>query len=115
MVKQKETKARQGRRGNRGLFSDRNTFDSLASKMQKAGMRRVEAECREGREEDVAMLDAFIIDRIRRQEWEEAERRREIERPMLEIPLPEAPLQRPHDDHEDVEEKPQRGVIVIDL
>jgi hypothetical protein len=57
------------------------------------------------------MLDAFIIEEIKRRERHREER----ERPVLEIPLP-GPENRPRrrSDAED-DEKPPRGVIVIDL
>lgn len=58
------------------------------------------------------MLDAFIIDQIKRREWEEEERCREQERPRIEIPVyPDRPLHLPVEE----EETPKRGVIVIDL
>lgn len=56
-----------------------------------------------------AMLDAFIIEEIKRRE-QERERRRDSERPVVQIPVPEsdrAPQQ-------SEEEKPPRGVIIID-
>lgn len=57
------------------------------------------------------MLDAFIIEEIKRRERNREDR----ERPVLEIPLP-GPDDRPRrrSDAED-DEKPPRGVIVIDL
>lgn len=57
------------------------------------------------------MLDAYIIDQIRRRD---EERRREEERPAIQIPLPPlGPLkEKPRDPDE--EESP-RGVIIIDL
>jgi hypothetical protein len=57
------------------------------------------------------MLDAFIIEEIKRRERTREER----ERPALEIPLP-VPEERPRrrSDVED-DEKPQRGVLIIDL
>lgn len=55
------------------------------------------------------MLDAFIIEEIKRREREE-ERRREEQRPRVEIPqLPEEEPVRPSG-----EEKPERGVVIID-
>ena len=57
------------------------------------------------------MLDAFIIEEIKRRERQEGDTR-----PRLELPIPQ-PSQRPHrnnDDTNDDEEKPQRGVIIID-
>lgn len=57
------------------------------------------------------MLDAFIIEEIKRRERS----REDHDRPVVELPLP-APPDRPHRRTEtDNEEKPQRGVIVIDL
>lgn len=55
------------------------------------------------------MLDAFIIEEIKRRERDE-ERRRNDERPRLEIPLaPEPEPVRPRG-----EDKPERGVVIID-
>jgi hypothetical protein len=54
------------------------------------------------------MLDAFIIEEIKRREQEE-ERRRDEGRPRLEIPIePERPLVPSGED------KPDRGVVIID-
>lgn len=60
------------------------------------------------------MLDAFIIEEIKRQRREEQER---TQRPSVQLPLPEWP-----DDIGDSRgkgmddgEKPSRGVVVIDL
>lgn len=53
------------------------------------------------------MLDAFIIDEIRRRE-QEAERRREEDRPRQELPVPQRPPI-----HED-EPPSDRGVVIID-
>lgn len=58
------------------------------------------------------MLDAFIIEEIKRRE---RTRRDELERPVVELPLP-----RPDEDERserkgDTEPKPSRGVVVIDL
>ena len=55
------------------------------------------------------MLDAFIIEEIKRREQER--QRRESERPAIHIPLPE-PGRAPQQSEE---EKPQRGVVIIDL
>ena len=52
------------------------------------------------------MLDAFIIEEIKRRERET----HDSERPSIQIPLPE-PSQLPQQSEE---EKPQRGVIIID-
>ncbi len=54
------------------------------------------------------MLDAFIIEEIRRREQERDDRR-----PRLELPLHEPPTQR-QIDRSEREEQPQRGVIIID-
>jgi hypothetical protein len=59
--------------------------------------------------EDI-MLDAYIIDQIRRRE---EERRRINERPALELPLPEPPPPRRPDEAE-AESEPKR-VVIIDL
>lgn len=56
------------------------------------------------------MLDAYIIDQIRRRE---EERRRINERPALELPLPEPPPPRRPDEAE-AESEPKR-VVIIDL
>jgi hypothetical protein len=58
------------------------------------------------------MLDAFIIEEIKRRERSREER----ERPAVELPLP-APPDRPYrrSTETDDDEKPQRGVVVIDL
>jgi len=53
------------------------------------------------------MLDAFIIEEIRRREQEQ-----DNQRPRLDIPLPEPRPQRQNDRADD--EEPQRGVIIID-
>ncbi len=61
------------------------------------------------------MLDAFIIEEIKRKDREE-ERRRDDQRPYLEIPVPGLP-----DDQilpsgvGDDEGKPERGVMIIDF
>ncbi len=52
------------------------------------------------------MLDAFIIDEIKRRE-REAERRRDEKRPRPDPPPPPAPL-------EDDEPAKDRGVVIID-
>jgi hypothetical protein len=55
------------------------------------------------------MLDAFIIEEIKRRE----RLRQEQERPVVELPLHEDRPRRQSDtEHED---PPQRGVVVIDL
>ena len=56
------------------------------------------------------MLDAFIIEEIKRREQE-----REQHRPRLDIPLPDPT--RPHrqnDTSREEDESPQRGVVIID-
>ena len=62
------------------------------------------------------MLDAYIIEEIRRRERERT--REERERPFVELPLP-SPDQRPprkgDKPDEDADERPKRGVVVIDL
>jgi hypothetical protein len=57
------------------------------------------------------MLDAFIIEEIKRRERNREDR----ERPSVPLPLP-LPMDRPTRRTEpDDEEKPQRGVVVIDI
>ncbi len=61
-----------------------------------------------------ALLDAFIIEEIKRREQE---REREENRPRLDLPLPMP--SRPHRQNderqdEDDEDGPQRGVVIID-
>jgi hypothetical protein len=60
------------------------------------------------------MLDAFIIEEIRRRERERVKQERE--RPFVELPIP-SPEERPprRSEREDGEERPKRGVVVIDL
>jgi hypothetical protein len=55
-----------------------------------------------------AMLDAFIIEEIKRREREREEH--DSERPSVQVPLPE-PGRAPQQSEE---EKPRRGVIIID-
>ncbi len=63
------------------------------------------------------MLDAFIIEELRRREEQERDGARE--QPRLELPLGEhVPLQSPrHDDEDEIggSERGERGVVVIDL
>jgi hypothetical protein len=54
------------------------------------------------------MLDAFIIEEIKRRD----EERREDRRPRLELPIPEPTPHRQNDRRD--EEGPQRGVVIID-
>ena len=57
------------------------------------------------------MLDAYIIEELRRQD----ERHRDLRRPVLEIPKDE-PIDGPDepDDDDDDDESEDRGVIIID-
>ena len=57
------------------------------------------------------MLDAFIIEEIRRRERV----RQEHERPLVELPLPADDDRSSRQNTHDEEEKPSRGVIVIDM
>ena len=61
-------------------------------------------------ERETIMLDAYIIDQIRRRE---EERRRINERPALELPLPPPPPPRYREEAE-AEPEPRR-VVIIDL
>ncbi len=54
------------------------------------------------------MLDAFIIEEIRKKRREEKER---LERPSVQLPLPVLPNVPSRKE----EEKPSRGVVIIDL
>jgi hypothetical protein len=62
------------------------------------------------------MLDSFVIDQVGRRDRRERDER---ERPAVELPLPtpddreERPVRRSDEDGR--EEKPKRGVVVIDL
>jgi hypothetical protein len=61
------------------------------------------------------MLDSFVIDQVSRRDRVESD---EHERPAVELPLPapderERPVRRSDEDGR--EEKPKRGVVVIDL
>lgn len=58
------------------------------------------------------MLDAFIIEELRRREELE---RGHAERPVLELPLDDSREKRPAPRQEDNPENPQRGVVVIDF
>jgi hypothetical protein len=55
------------------------------------------------------MLDAFIIEEIRRRE-QESEERRDQQRPRQELPLPQRPPSRRDED----EPASDRGVTIID-
>lgn len=57
------------------------------------------------------MLDAFIIEEIKRRE----RNREDHERPVVELPLPVPPDRPRRRTESDEEEKPPRGVVVIDL
>ena len=61
------------------------------------------------------MLDSFVIDQVSRRDRRDRDER---ERPAVELPLPspddaERPVRRSDEDGR--EEKPKRGVVVIDL
>jgi hypothetical protein len=60
------------------------------------------------------MLDSFVIEEIRRRERLRQDRQRP---PAVELPLPspEMPPHRRSEEPDDGEERPQRGVVVIDL
>ena len=58
------------------------------------------------------MLDAFIIEELRRRERERQQRERE--RPQLEIPRPD-PDEEEDDRRSEKRDQPTRGVVVIDL
>jgi hypothetical protein len=65
--------------------------------------------------ETEGMLDSFVIDQVGRRDRRERDER---ERPAVELPLPtpderERPVRR--SDQDGREEKPKRGVVVIDL
>lgn len=59
------------------------------------------------------MLESFVIDQVRRRDRPERDER---DRPAVELPLP-APDERPvrRSDEDGREEKPKRGVVIIDL
>ena len=57
------------------------------------------------------MLDAFIIEEIKRRE---RIRREEQERPVVELPLP-TPDEPRRRRSEEEDEKPPRGVVILDL
>jgi hypothetical protein len=54
------------------------------------------------------MLDAFIIEEIKKREQDQ-----DSQRPRIELPLPEPTPQRQNDRRDD-DERPERGVIIID-
>ena len=58
-------------------------------------------------------LESFVIDQVRRRDRRERDER---DRPAVELPLP-APDERPvrRSDEDGREEKPKRGVVIIDL
>jgi hypothetical protein len=58
------------------------------------------------------MLDAFIIEELRRREELE---RGHGDRPMMELPLDDRHEKLPAPREEDARDKPQRGVVVIDF
>lgn len=55
------------------------------------------------------MLDAFIIEEIRRREQE-----RDSHRPRIDLPLPEPTRPSRQRDRADEDDAPQRGVVIID-
>ncbi len=57
------------------------------------------------------MLDAFIIEEIKRRE---RIRHEHDERPVVELPLPR-PEDHPHRRTDEEDEKPPRGVVIIDM
>ncbi len=57
------------------------------------------------------MLDAFIIEEIKRRERSREERGQ----PVVELPLPLPDERRKRHTETDLEDPPQRGVVVIDL
>ncbi|WP_041448283.1 hypothetical protein [Anaeromyxobacter sp. Fw109-5] len=64
------------------------------------------------------MLDAYVIEEIKRREREQSR----DDRPVLELPIPQ-PVRRPggderserDDDHDDRDDRKDRGVVIIDL
>jgi hypothetical protein len=58
------------------------------------------------------MLDAFIIEEIKRRE---RLRKEEHDRPVVELPLPAEDRPKRKTEREDDEDRPSRGVVVIDL
>lgn len=58
-------------------------------------------------------LESFVIDQVRRRDRRERDER---DRPAVELPVP-APDERPvrRSDEDGREEKPKRGVVIIDL
>ena len=65
------------------------------------------------------MLDPWIIEEIRRREEEERLREEESRRPVLEIqidsPRREPPDRRHERDSEEGDQRPERGVVIINL
>ncbi|HWE25697.1 MAG TPA: hypothetical protein VG496_17295 [Myxococcales bacterium] len=55
------------------------------------------------------MLDAFIIEEIRRREQE-----RESHRPRPQLPVPEPSRPAQQNEQHDEDDVPQRGVVIID-
>jgi len=60
------------------------------------------------------MLDSFIIEELKRREERERNRARQ-DRPRLELPVDDRQLPRQPAKSDDEEDKPRRGVVVIDL
>jgi len=58
-------------------------------------------------------LESFVIDQVRRRDRRDRDER---DRPAVELPVP-APDERPvrRSDEDGREEKPKRGVVIIDL
>ena len=59
------------------------------------------------------MLDSYIIDELKRREWECAQRERQ--RPTLEIPIVQRDEDEEQDRRSDREEIPGKAVVQIDL
>ena len=55
------------------------------------------------------MLDAFIIEEIRRREQE-----RDSSRPRPQLPIPEPTRPAQQNEHSEEDDAPQRGVVIID-
>jgi hypothetical protein len=75
---------------------------------------RADGISRPGSQSENGMLESFIIDQGHRERRDRE--REERDRPAVELPVPE-PDERPvrRSDQDGGEEKPKRGVVVIDL